>query len=232
MCRLLGIKGFDAARHHEVIEAFFGLATGGMVLEGDSAGHLDGWGLAYYEQGAARIIKSGASLVAERGRFFDAVKAIGETPVLIVHLRKSAWKGTTAERHAHPFEHRGLVLAHNGTIRDYASLLPELQKENLPAGDALDTEVYLRYVANYNEGSTEKSFLAAVHRIREKNTYTSLNALLSDGSNLCAYRDYTKYPDYYSFFHARVNGAEVVSSEQLLPAVTWHSMENGALLTF
>ena len=68
----------------------------------------------------------------------------------------------------HPFSHRNIILAHNGTIRDYRKLIPEVNEADQPRPEALDTEVYLHYVANFAPLGLRKAFQKAVQHIKKK----------------------------------------------------------------
>ncbi len=103
MCRLLGIINYSFAVHKDILESFFALAETGKVLPGDPPGHKDGWGIGFYSEDKASVVKSGRSAAEEKERIFSELEKIFRSAVLIAHLRKSAWKDTSTERHAHPF---------------------------------------------------------------------------------------------------------------------------------
>jgi predicted glutamine amidotransferase len=229
MCRMLGVKNFDLRRHEEALRNFFDLARNGRTLPGDSPGHVDGWGIAYYAGGEPAVQKSGRSVVADEKRFWKTLETIGRSRVLLVHLRKSSWPGTSSPAHTHPFTWRKFSFAHNGTIRDYKKLLHEL-----PPGeelrDALDSEIYFRYIMSFLSLGLEKAFPQAVRHIRKKNTYSSLNCIFSDGRRLYGYRDYRRNPEYYSLYRASQGGAGFISSEPVYPRARWKMIPGGELV--
>lgn len=191
MCRILGIKNFDYQIHKGVIEEFFKLAQSGKTLPGDSKGHLDGWGIGHYQDGQAIVFKSGNSVVEEKDKFFKKIKEIAKSKILIVHFRKSAWKNTSSVKNSHPFKYKNYLFAHNGTIYDYKKLL----KIN-----ALDSETFFRFILDSPGDSPTEKIKNAVEYIRNNHKFSSLTFLFSEGTNLYAYRDYQKFPDYYTLY--------------------------------
>lgn len=225
MCRVLGITNFDFAKHHEIVTRFSALVKTGMVMDEDPPGHEDGWGLAFYQAGQLVVHKSGASLLDE----FDHVSAILEelqqSPLMIIHLRKSAWQNTSNTRHAHPFYQGNKVFFHNGVVYDYEQLLPVITVPGL-AKDSRDTEVFFYHILSCAEqtGDLGQGLLDAAARIRPKLRYSALNGLLSDGRKLFVYRDYAREADYYSLYKARSQNSWMISSEPLDDSLQWVMM--------
>ena len=145
MCRILGITNFDYARHQQIVARFCGLARSGVVMAGDPPGHEDGWGLAFYQQGRLVVHKSGRNLLAETDQVMGILSAAQSSPMLILHLRKSAWANTSSTRHAHPFHHDNNVFFHNGVVYDYQGLIADITLPGL-AADARDTEVWFYHI--------------------------------------------------------------------------------------
>lgn len=221
---MLGIKNFDYNKHKAILENSFRLAQDGKILPGDSRGHSDGWGIGYYEKGKALVHKSGGSVLSEKKDFFRTLQKIARSPVLIVHLRKSAWPDTSTADSAHPFKYKNFLFAHNGTIYDYKKLLKDIASPLRPRSNALDTEVYFRYLLN------SMCLKYAVRQIQKNNKYSSLTSLFSDGTNLYAYREYRKSPDYYTLYSAQFGDAYLVSSEPVSPHLKWKILNERKLL--
>ncbi len=234
MCRLAGITHFDFDAHRDLADRFFDLAENGMVMEGDPPGHLDGWGISYYRDGKAFTRRSGAPLNRERGIYYSLLREIGQSPVLILHLRKSAWPMTTAAEHAHPFEHGNVVFAHNGTVRDFEPLLAEINDREGMNASPRDTEVIFRYMMGLvkNGMTLENAFARLAVRIRSCHVYSALNVLFSDGNTLFACRDHTRAPDYYTLFSAQRGNSALISSEPLSAEGTWTPLPEKLLITF
>jgi predicted glutamine amidotransferase len=223
MCRILGITNFDYSRHRTIVERFCGLARNGVVMAGDPPGHQDGWGLAFYQEGWLVVHKSGASLLEESDQVVRILSALQNSPLMILHLRKSAWPDTSSTRHAHPFHHDNIVFFHNGVVYDYQGLIPAISFPGLGA-DARDTEVFFCHVMSGNFRDLGRAFLDTVALIRQDYRYSALNCLFSDGEKLFAYRDYAKEPDYYSLYKAFANNSCFISSEPLDDSLQWDMM--------
>ena len=223
MCRVLGITNFDYARHRDIVARFCELARTGVVMAEDPPGHEDGWGLAFYEEGRLVVHKSGASLLEETDRVFGILSAAKTSPVMILHLRKSAWANTSNTRHAHPFRHDNTVFFHNGVVYDYQGLMPDIDLPGLKA-DARDTEVLFYHFMSGKTGDLGRAFLDTVALIRQKHNYSALNCLFSDGVKFFAYRDYAREPDYYSLYKACSDDSWLISSEPLDAAIRWEMM--------
>ncbi|KAF0219279.1 MAG: hypothetical protein FD174_2365 [Geobacteraceae bacterium] len=229
MCRLLGITNFEYSRHRKIVENFCGLARTGTVMTGDPPGHVDGWGLAFYQGGELTVHKSGANLLEETDKVIGMLSATGSSPVVILHLRKSAWADTASTRHAHPFHYNNVAFCHNGVVYDYKALIPAI---TTPLGeDALDTEVFFHHFMSAESDDLGQAFLDTVSIIKQREyKYSALNCLFSDGVKLFAYRDYTKEPDYYSLYKAFPENSCVISSEPIDENVQWEMMRKEEFL--
>ncbi len=229
---MLGLKNFVYRKHGEILENFFSLARGGETLPGDTPGHLDGWGIGYYKNGEAVVHRSGGSIVEEKQEFFKTCEEVGKSETILLHLRKSAWSGTSAAAHAHPFLHKNILFAHNGTIKDYKKLREEIPGPHLPGPEALDTEVYFHYLMAFASSGLEEAFHKAVRHIRARHKYSSLTSLFTDGKRLYGYREYAKYSWYYTLYYAWWEDAEIVASQPVSPDLSWKSLPKGKLLVF
>jgi len=229
MCRLLGVTNFEYSRHENLVEGFCELARSGNVMTGDPPGHNDGWGLAFYQEGELVVHKSGGNLLDERDQVVKILSGAGRSPVMILHLRKSAWNDSSSTRHAHPFHYGNVVFAHNGTVYDYQGLLPDITIPGLGA-DALDTEVFFYHFISSRVPDLGQAFLETVSTIKQNFRYSGLNCLFSDGAKLFAYRDYSKEPDYYSLYKAHSGRSSIVSSQPLDEGIQWEMMHKGEFL--
>jgi len=223
MCRFLGITNFDYVKHQDIVARFCELARTGVVMAEDPPGHEDGWGLALYEEGRLVVHKSGGSLLEETDRAFGVLSTAKTSPVMILHLRKSAWANTSNIRHAHPFHHENTVFFHNGVVYDYQGLIPDIDLPGLEA-DARDTEVFFYHVMSGKPSDLGRAFLDTVALIRQKHKYSALNCLLSDGEKFFAYRDYAREPGYYSLYKAFSDNSWFISSEPLDDTIRWEMM--------
>jgi len=229
MCRVLGITNFDWSRHQSIIKRFSRLALTGVVMAEDPPGHMDGWGLAFYRAGDLVVHKSGVNLLEETDRIYGILSAAQSSPLMILHLRKSAWAGTSSTRHAHPFFLDNTVFFHNGVVYDYQGLLPAITLPGL-AEDARDTEVFFAHVMSQQAGELERKFLDSVAVIKRQHRFSALNCLFSDGVRFYAYRDYAREPDYYALFRAWAGDSCLVASETLDNSLPWDLMKPAELL--
>ncbi|MCM2359606.1 MAG: class II glutamine amidotransferase [Geobacteraceae bacterium] len=229
MCRLLGITNFEFSRHDKIVRNFCELARIGNVMAGDPPGHQDGWGLAFYRNGELTVHKSGGNLLEETEKVIGQLSGIGRAPVVILHLRKSAWNDTSSTRHAHPFHYNKVVFAHNGVVYDYQGLIPAVRIPGL-GEDALDTEVFFYHFMSAGSLEPGRAFLRTVSIIKQGYRYSALNSLFSDGARLFAYRDYSKEPDYYSLYKAYSEDSRIISSQPLDQDMQWEMMENEEFL--
>ncbi len=223
MCRVLGITHFDYTKHERIVARFCELARSGQVMTEDPPGHEDGWGLAFYQQGELVVHKSGVNLLEETDKVIGILSAAQTSPVMILHLRKSAWANTANTRHAHPFHLGNTVFFHNGVVYDYQGLIPGICQPGLPA-DARDTEVFFYHVMSGKAQDLGQAFLDSAATIKQKHKFSALNCLFSDGVKLFAYRDYAKEPDYYSLYKAYSDNSCFISSEPLDENMEWEMM--------
>lgn len=230
MCRVLGITNFDYSRHQTIVARFCELARSGVVMAEDPPGHEDGWGLAFYQAGELVVHKSGASLFQETDKLYHILNMAQSSPVMILHLRKSAWANTSSTRHAHPFHLNNTVFFHNGVVYDYQGLIPAINITGLGA-DARDTEVFFYHVMSGKSQGLARAFLDTVSIIKRKHRYSALNCLFSDGVKFFAYRDFAKEPDYYSLYKASSGNSWFISSEPLDESLLWEMMAKEEFLT-
>jgi predicted glutamine amidotransferase len=230
MCRVLGITNFDYAKHQKIVERFCELARSGVVMDEDPPGHEDGWGLAFYLEGQLIVHKSGVSLLQETDRVLGILSTAQTSPLMILHLRKSAWDDRFSTRHAHPFHIDNTVFFHNGVVYDYQGLLSDITLPGLGA-DALDTEVFFCHVMSGNGQDLGRDFLDTAALIKRNHRYSAMNCLFSYGVKLFAYRDYAKEPDYYSLYKAFSDNSCLISSEPLDKKMQWDMMAQEEFLT-
>ncbi len=223
MCRVLGITNFDYAKHQEIVARFCELARSGIVMAEDPPGHEDGWGLAFYQKGELVVHKSGVNLLEETDKVIRILSAAKSSPLMILHLRKSAWGDRYSTRHAHPFHHNNTVFFHNGVVYDYQGLIPAITLPGL-GSDALDTEVFFYHVMSGDSQDLGQAFLDTASIIKQKHKFSALNCLFSDGVKLFAYRDYAKEPDYYALYKAFSENSSIISSEPLDKNIRWEMM--------
>ncbi len=228
---MLGVKNYVFQKHQNILVHFFELAEKGKTLPGDSPGHMDGWGIGFYQGGKARFHKSGGSLIDEKQEFFEICRRIRSSKILLVHIRKSAWKETSKTVHAHPFLIGNILFTHNGTIRDFMALRKKISFNPPPLG-AKDSEVYFHYMMSFAPIGLVKGFRRAINNIKKKHRYTSLTCLFTDGDFLYGFREYTRDPWYYSLYYAFDGETKIFSSQPISPNLKWKMLPKGRLFLF
>jgi glutamine amidotransferase len=179
--------------------------------------------LAFYREGELVVHKSGVNLLQETDQVLGILNEANSSPVMILHLRKSAWENTSNTRHAHPFYLNNTVFFHNGVVYDYQGLIPAIKIPGLGA-DARDTEVFFYHFMSGEAQNLGRAFLDTAAIIKQKHRFSALNCLFSDGVKLFAYRDYAKEADYYSLYKACAENSWFISSEPLDAKVRWEMM--------
>ncbi len=230
MCRMIGIRNYSRREHEGLLEKFSLLAEEGKVPEGSAPGHNDGWGIGYYRRGRAVLHKTASSILRDKEDFRRLSRDADGSPVVIVHLRKSAWPHTSTSENAHPFLHDNFMFAHNGTISDYKSLLPFLKVKPSGIRRALDTEVYFHFIMSHLHLGIKAALRHSAGHICRENAFTSLNCLLAGEKGLLAYRQYSGNPAYYSLYHARAGASDIVCSEPVAESLCWKMLRKGSLL--
>jgi predicted glutamine amidotransferase len=123
MCRLFGFRSVIQSQvHSSLIEADNALAV-------QSEMHPDGWGVAYYVDGAPHLTKSASSALDDA--LFRRVSGIVASETVIAHIRK-ATVGHNSVLNTHPFQYGSWVFAHNGDIPDFDRCRAAVEAEIAP----------------------------------------------------------------------------------------------------
>ncbi len=105
------------------------LVAADNALGVQSEHHPDGWGVAYYIDGAPHLTKSSASALGDN--LFKRVSGIVSSETVVAHIRK-ATQGNLSVLNAHPFQYGRWVFAHNGDIPEFEEVRDTLLKEIAP----------------------------------------------------------------------------------------------------
>jgi predicted glutamine amidotransferase len=158
----------------------------------------DGWGLAFYPDEAAQIIKEPVRL--SDSSLFEFIKGYPQikSKIILSHVRKAS-RGNISYKNTHPFGrelfHREMTFAHNGTLQGYKNLSTGRFS---PIGDT-DSEYIFCYLLNciseeFNDFSWAPETLSWLHqKFSEINRLGHFNCLMSDGSYLFCYHDIEHY---------------------------------------
>lgn len=110
MCRLFGFRSVIQSQvHRSLVEA-------DNALGHQSERHQDGWGVAYYVDGAPHLTKSPTHALNDA--LFHRVSGVVSSETVLAHVR-NATQGTNTVLNCHPFQHGRWVFAHNGDIPSF-----------------------------------------------------------------------------------------------------------------
>ncbi len=123
MCRLFGFRSVIQSQvHRSLMDADNALGT-------QSTDHRDGWGVAYYVDGAPHITRSPTTAID--CALFQRVSGIVASETVLAHVRR-ATNGDNSVLNCHPFQYGKWVMAHNGDIQDFSQHRDELVKRVAP----------------------------------------------------------------------------------------------------
>ena len=180
MCRMIGVIARKPAAARPFLNE---LAL--QSREGEQAPHGDGFGAAIFTGGHWLHVR-------EQCPAWDvSVAALGtiESTLMLLHSRKASDPATRNLTKLHPFcradRGPGVMFCQNGTIRQHEQMRTRLDDS------AIDTEKYFDVVMRHFEAVSDfgKAFLCAADEIKSCGADpASLNALISDGKELVAYK--------------------------------------------
>jgi glutamine amidotransferase len=117
MCRLFGFRSVIPSQVHRSLLA----AENALGVQSNE--HPDGWGVAFYVDGAPHVTRS--PLTALGDSLFHRLSGVVSSETVLAHVRR-ATHGAKTVFNCHPFQYGRWVFAHNGEIPDL-----ELHREAL-----------------------------------------------------------------------------------------------------
>lgn len=190
MCELFGISFNEPVRPN--------LSVKGFRKKGER--NPDGWGIAYYPDESAQVIKepieAGISFLSEFLRNYAEIVS----KIFIIHVRKSSI-GNATHKNTHPFTRelngREYVFAHNGSIKNFKSLDTG---RFTPIGET-DSEHVFCHLLNEIETNqisdwTPNDFQWLNQKLKDINANGKFNCIFSDGEHLFCYHDENDFKDY------------------------------------
>lgn len=123
MCRLFGFRSVIPSQVHR------SLVRADNALCVQSERHPDGWGVAYYVDGAPHLLR--ATAAALNDQLFHRVSGVVSSETVLAHVRR-ATQGPVSVLNCHPFQHGRWVFAHNGDVPDFPRFREALISEIAP----------------------------------------------------------------------------------------------------
>ncbi len=120
MCRLFGFRSVIPSQAHR------SLVNAENSLGAQSSAHPDGWGVAYYIDGAPHVTRS--SDTALTSTLFQRVSGVVSSHTVLAHVRR-ATVGERSVLNCHPFQHGAWTFAHNGDIPEFQRCRAALEQE-------------------------------------------------------------------------------------------------------
>jgi glutamine amidotransferase len=107
VCRLFGFRSVIPSQVHR------SLLAADNALGVQSNAHPDGWGVAFYVDGAPHLTRSAATALGDQ--LFHRLSGVVASDTVLAHVRR-ATQGAINVLNCHPFQHGRWVFAHNGDI--------------------------------------------------------------------------------------------------------------------
>ena len=112
MCRLFGFRSVIPSQVHRSLLA----AENALGVQSNL--HPDGWGVAFYVDGAPHVTRSPTTALADA--LFHRLSGVVSSETVLAHVRK-ATQGSRTIFNCHPFQFGRWVFAHNGDIPNFES---------------------------------------------------------------------------------------------------------------
>ncbi len=246
MCRILAVMSANPCNLREELSFL------DNNLCSQSYDHPDGWGIAHYVDANPQVVRSIRS--AHSDALFETVAHMVHSQVWLAHLRR-ATHGVVSLENAHPFLLGNFAFAHNGHIRNLASLEPQLLDLLDPAIRLIergqtDSELFFHILLSFlkrqgglddlsNSHHIVQALLSALVPITDiigplsqeydrGNPTTQLTFVLSNPWQIFAYNG--GKPIFYKYFSGP-SSRWVVASEQVGCLDGWDMIPFGALLS-
>lgn len=123
MCRLFGFRSVIPSQVHR------SLLAADNALGVQSNEHPDGWGVAFYVDGAPHVTRS--PLTALGDALFHRLSGVVSSQTVLAHVRR-ATQGQINVLNCHPFQYGRWTCAHNGDIPNFAEKREALLAEIAP----------------------------------------------------------------------------------------------------
>lgn len=199
MCRLFGFRSVIPSQVHRSLLA----AENALGVQSNE--HPDGWGVAFYIEGAPHVTRSPMTAVGDA--LFHRLSGVVSSQTVLAHVRR-ATQGAKTVFNCHPFQYGRWVFAHNGDIPDFERHREPLVSEIAPAlrrfvlGETDSETIFFIFLSQLSKSgplgerfSLETSLSAlraTVRRVREvcdgatPESRATLTLMATDGETLIA----------------------------------------------
>lgn len=201
MCRLFGFRSVIPSHvHRSLLDAENALGL-------QSNAHPDGWGVAFYVDGAPHVTRSPTTALGDH--MFHRLSGVVSSQTVLAHVRK-ATQGALNVMNCHPFQYGRWVFAHNGDIPNFSDVRSRLLEEVTPPlrrfvlGET-DSEVLFFIIltqlaaqralsANYSAHDAMSAVYAGTRKVREicdreGASESLLTLVLTNGETMIALQD-------------------------------------------
>jgi glutamine amidotransferase len=158
MCRLFGFRSVIPSQVHKSLLA----AENALGVQSNE--HRDGWGVAFYLDGAPHLTRSPNTAVGDA--LFHRLSGVVSSQTVLAHVRR-ATQGSNTVFNCHPFQYGRWVFAHNGDVPNFAEKRQQLFAEIAPKlqrfilGDTDSEMIFLIFLSQL----AQRGALGEVHRI-------------------------------------------------------------------
>jgi len=123
MCRLFGFRSVINSQVHRSLLA----AENALGVQSNL--HPDGWGVAFYIDGAPHLTRSPTTALGDQ--IFHRLSGVVASQTVLAHVRKATQGGSNVFN-CHPFQYGRWVFAHNGDIPNFSERREALLAEVAP----------------------------------------------------------------------------------------------------
>jgi glutamine amidotransferase len=186
MCRLFGFRSVIPSQVHRSLLA----AENALGVQSNE--HPDGWGVAFYVDGAPHVTRSPTTALGDA--LFHRLSGVVSSETVLAHVRK-ATQGNRTVFNCHPFQYGRWVFAHNGDIPNFESKREKLVAQVAPRfrrfimGDTDSEVLFFLFLSaleafgplaeNSDLDSVSLALKEAVNRARELSDTDGTHALLT-----------------------------------------------------
>lgn len=163
-----------------------------------AAENADGWGLAWYPDRSAALVKEPLDWrSSDFSRFLESYARL-QSAIYLAHVRHRSTGGPPTYADTHPFERelngRQFCFAHNGTIRDHGELpLGRYHPLGTTDSERLFCHLLALIAARDTQLDTPEEWAWLHDNLQQINARGTMNCLISDGRRLFCYHDATAW---------------------------------------